>query len=306
LIRISIGSWSSILEITVTLVSTLPGNSDGSTAVCDAIGERVNVTSLVTASKTKGIVLSVNCNVLLMATLKLLDGSLDILHAARLAHILTREVAVKTSSVPVTRNWLGVERDLGAKLLSNAVKKETGKPKVITQLNAFTRSNLELPLGGHDLGVGTRDLDAGEQASLEMSLNDVSAVDFASTNTTVVWTLRSRESANGPAIRPVVHVEQGIFLLKTKPWLLSLVGLHKLSTLMAVVELVWCPIGVPALADDQDIRGATEWIWEDSNGSEVDIRVVAWGLAGGAAVEVPLGEILNLELAAFGNFGESL
>ena len=60
---------------------------------------------------------------------------------------------------------------------------------------------------------------------------------------------------------------------------MDLVGLHELSTLMTVVELVWGSIGIPALGEDQDVGGTSEWIGENGNGSEVDIGVVAWGLA---------------------------
>jgi hypothetical protein len=85
-----------------------------------------------------------------------------------------------------------------------------------------------------------------------------------------------------------------------------LVGLHELGALVAVVELVWGSIRVPALGDDQDVRGTTERIREDSNRSEVDIGVVPWSLASRATVEVPLWEVFNLELTIFWDLGESL
>lgn len=132
LVRVCVGSWSSVLEVTVTLVATLSGDTDGATAVGNTIGESIDATSLMSASKAHGVVLSVNCDVLLVATLELLDSGLNVLHATRLAHLLAGEVAVKTGSVPVTWDWLGVERDLGAELLSNAVEKETSEPELIT------------------------------------------------------------------------------------------------------------------------------------------------------------------------------
>lgn len=46
---------------------------------------------------------------LLVTALQLLNGSLNVLHAALFSHILGREVAVKTSTVPVTGHGLGVE-----------------------------------------------------------------------------------------------------------------------------------------------------------------------------------------------------
>jgi hypothetical protein len=49
---------------------------------------------------------------------------------------------------------------------------------------------------------------------------------------------------------------------------------------MAVVELVWCSIWVPGFAQYQDIVAEAERIREDGNRSDVDIGVIAWGLAG--------------------------
>jgi hypothetical protein len=173
-------------------------------------------------------------------------------------------------------------------------------------LNTLTRTNLELPLSGHNFGIGTRDLYAGVQASLVVSLDNVSAVDLASTNTTVVWALWTGVTADRPAIGLVEGVEKGVLLLKTEPRLMSLVGLHEFCTLMAVVELVWCSIGVPALGDNQDVGGATEWVREDGYRAEVDIRVVAWSLASRATIKVPLGKVLNLEDTVLWNLGQGL
>jgi hypothetical protein len=173
-------------------------------------------------------------------------------------------------------------------------------------LNTLTRTDLELPLSWHDLGISTRDLYTSKQASLVVSLDNVSAVDLASTNTTVVWALWTGVTADRPAIGLVEGVKEGVLLLETEPWLMSLVGLHKLGTLMAVVELVWSSIGVPALGDDQDVGSATEWVGEDGNRSEVDIGVVAWSLASRATIKIPLGKILNLEEAVLWDLGESL
>lgn len=124
---------------------------------------------------------------------KLLDGSLDVLHAALLTHVLGGEVAVQTSTVPVTRlkwissvrelflrlrdkdthNWLGLDRDLGAELLGNTVEQEPSEPEVVTHLNALAGADLELPLGGHDFGVGSGDLDTGVKAAPVVCLDDV-------------------------------------------------------------------------------------------------------------------------------------
>lgn len=287
-------------------MSAFSWDTDGCATVGNTVCELVDAAGLVSTSKTHGVVLSVNCNVLLVTAFELLDSCLDVLHTSFLSHFLRREVAVKTSSIPVTWNRLGVERDFGTKFFGNTVEEETSKPKVVTQLNTVTRTHLELPLSWHNLGVSTRDLHTGEQAGLVVSLDNISAVDLASTNTTVVRALGSWETVDWPSIGPVCQVKEGILLLETEPWLVGLVGLHELGTLVAVVELVWSSIWVPALGDNQDVGSTTEWVGEDSNRPEVDIRIVAWGLASRAAVKVPLWKVLNLEDTVLGDFGESL
>lgn len=179
---------------------------------------------------------------------------------------------------------------------------ETGVPT----FNTIARTNLEFPLSWHNLGVGTGDLDTGIQTSLVMSLDDISAENLASTNTTIVWTLRTWEAIYWPSVRSVRHIKESIFLLQTEPWLMGLVGLHEFGSLMTVVELVWGSIGIPALSQDQDIWGTTEWIWEDCNGAEVNIRVVTGGLTSWATVEVPFWEIIKSELTALWDLGKSL
>jgi hypothetical protein len=63
---------------------------------------------------------------------------------------------------------------------------------------------------------------------------------------------------------------------------------------VAVVELVGGTIGIPALGKDKDVGRATDWVGEDGDGLEVDIRVVARSLAGRGTVEVPHGKLIGL------------
>jgi hypothetical protein len=121
LIGISIGSWSSVFKVTVSLSTTLSWDSDRCATVGNTICEGIDATSLVFTSKAHGVIFSVNSNVLLVTTFKLLDGGFNVLHTTLHTHLLGREVAVKTGSVPVTWDWLGVEGDLGTELLSDTV-----------------------------------------------------------------------------------------------------------------------------------------------------------------------------------------
>ena len=67
-------------------------------------------------------------------------------------------------------------------------------------MNTFTWSDLELPLGGHDLGVGSRDLNAGVEASSVVSLNNIATVDIVVSNSTVVRSLRSWVTLLWPSV----------------------------------------------------------------------------------------------------------
>ena len=152
---------------------------------------------------------------------------------------------------------------------------------------------MELPLGGHDLGVGTRDLDAGIQAGLVVSLDDIALHNLTGADTAVVRSLGGGETVCRPAIGTVIEVEESVLLLKTEPGLVLGVLRHQLIGLMAVVELVGSPIGVPALGEDNDVGGAAERIGEDGNRPEVDIGVVTGRLASGGTVEVPYGKVFR-------------
>lgn len=106
-------------------------NSDTGAAVGNAPAEILDATSFVTSSQTLIVALSVHGNVLFVALLEFLHGRFDVLHPTFLAHLLGGDVAVKTGTVPVTRDRLRVEGDLGAELFSNAVKEESSHPQVI-------------------------------------------------------------------------------------------------------------------------------------------------------------------------------
>lgn len=135
------------------------------------------------------------------------------------------------------------------------------------------------PLSGHDLGVGTRDGNTGVQAGLVVGFDNISAEDLASTVATVVGALGSRETIPGPAVGPSVCVKEGVFLLKTEPELFVGVGLHQECGIVAEVELVGGAVRHPGLAHDEDVVTEPPGIGVVGDGAEVDIGVVAGGLA---------------------------
>jgi len=158
---------------------------------------------------------------------------------------------------------------------------------------AIWSAYLIFPLRGHDLGVGTRDTNARIHAGLVVSLNDVAAEDTASSHATVVWTLGARESIFRPAVWPAIRAKKCVLLFETKPDFVAGIRVHQSCRFVAIVELVWCSIGIPRLTHDQDIVTQTDGVWEGCDWSDVDIGIVAGSLAGGGSVKVPLWEVFD-------------
>lgn len=173
-------------------------------------------------------------------------------------------------------------------------------------LDALTRADLELPLGGHDLGIGAGDFDAGVEAGLVVRLDNITTKDLGGADTAVVGALGTGETVGGPSVGAIRQVEQGVLLLEAKPGLSRGMGLHEAGALVTIVVLVWRAIRVPTLAHDEDIGGAAQRIGEDGDGAQVDVRVVAGGLVRRGAVKVPLGEVVELKDATLGDLGEGL
>merc|ERR1719284_1558977 len=78
--------------------------------------------------------------------------------------------------------------------LMGSLEEVSADPEVVTHIDSLCGANLVLPLGGHYLGVGSRDPDPSIEASSVVSLNNVSSIDIAGTDSAVVWALGSRET----------------------------------------------------------------------------------------------------------------
>lgn len=139
-------------------------------------------------------------------------------------------------------------------------------------------THLKFPLSRHYLGVDTRNLDASIETSFVVSFDDISAVDLGGPDAAVIWSLRPREPAFGPAIRPAIGAKKSVFLLETKPWLVLGIRLHQSLGFMTVIELVGASIGIPGFAQNENVIAATEGIRKDGTGAYVDIGVVPWSL----------------------------
>src|SRR6266404_3562935 len=156
----NVRSRTAILQVTITLLSNMSGNADGRATVCNTRGKGINVTSLVTTSQPKFVIVAVYGNMFIVTLRQLLNGSLDGLNTAGFAHLLGRVVCVAACTVPISRKRFRVEGNFDTPLLCNSDEEITSHPELITHRNSVTRANLELPLRGHDFSVDTADPDA--------------------------------------------------------------------------------------------------------------------------------------------------
>ena len=70
-----------------------------------------------------------------------------------------------------------MEGDLDTPLFGKTDEEVAGHPEMITHLNTQARSNLELPLRRHDLGVDATDIDTSVQTNTVVGLNQVTCID---------------------------------------------------------------------------------------------------------------------------------
>lgn len=132
LVGISVGGGATILKVTLAVLSALAGDTDGATTVGNTVRELIDVTGLVATGETLLVALTVDGDVLNVAGLELLHGGLNNLHTTVGTSGVGGNVGVKTGTVPLTLDGLGLEGDTDTELLSDTVEKETGHPEVIT------------------------------------------------------------------------------------------------------------------------------------------------------------------------------
>lgn len=131
LVWVTVGGGTPVLEVALALLGDGAVDTNGSTTVGDAPGELLVRGSLVPASHTSLVALTVDKHVLLLPGSELLHGGLNGLDATFGTHLLGGDVGVETGTVPVTGDGLRGEGDLDAKVLGNAVEKETRDPELV-------------------------------------------------------------------------------------------------------------------------------------------------------------------------------
>lgn len=132
LVGVGVGGRPAVLEVTLALLGAGAVDTDGRATVGNAPGELVVCGGLVATSHAGLVALAVNLHVLDVTLAESLHGLLDGLHATLLAHGLGGDVAVKTGTVPLAGDGLGVEGDAGTELFGDTVKDEAGHPELVT------------------------------------------------------------------------------------------------------------------------------------------------------------------------------
>ena len=164
---------------------------------------------------------------------------------------------------------------------------------MVTDFNTEAGANLVLPLAGHDLSVGSGNLDASEEAGLVVHVSNDAAEVLVATNRAVVRALGTGVAigrpAEGVASELGLSAEQRVFLLNAVPALLigDFSGVPNLGGEVAEVSvggdelLEGAIFPLPRLAVDHDVVATAERIAEDSDGLEDDFGVLSAGLVAG-------------------------
>jgi len=107
-----------------------------------------------------------------------------------LSHCLSWVIYMTSWTTPVCEK-LRRKRYINIVIFSNATEKISRNPKLISNFNTKTGTNLILPLTWHNLSVCSRNLNPCIETRLVVSINNWTAKSYVWTNRAVVRTLRT-------------------------------------------------------------------------------------------------------------------
>ena len=178
-------------------------------------------------------------------------------------------------------------------VLGDAVQQPATDVEVIADGQRVGRADLELPLAGHDLGVGAFDHQTGIDARLGVLFDDLAADHAAGADAAVVRALRGGEAVLREAERRAVGLEHRVFLLDAVDHLILGVLLGDLLAAGAGVGGVRLHVGgVEHVAQHQDVVATAQRIGTGEDGAQHAVAVLAGRLVGRRPVETPDGRLL--------------
>ena len=233
----------------------------------------------------------VSLNVTNVMSGELVDSLLDFYNTVGFPHSLGGEVGVHTGTVPVSGDRLGVQRDHYVKIFGDSVQEIPGHPEIISHVDSFARSYLELPLGGHNFGILTGDVDSRVEAGAVVGFDDITTEHTIGADSAIVRTLGAGETILGPSEGVIVGIEKSPLLFHAEPGMLISGSVHGIETLVTVVSFGGLLVVLVGFAHDKFVVAETEGIFVEGNWVEVHVTVAALGLPGGGTIEIPDGEL---------------
>ena len=175
-------------------------------------------------------------------------------------------VSVASGSIPVALDRLGVNTDFNAEGFRDTVEEVSSHPEVVAAFNSFAGSDLELPLSGHNLAVGTVDLNTGIEAGFVMSFHDISALVESGADGAVVRSLGLGVVTQGPAEGPGQSCSDGgqnrVLLLNSEPRVVLAQIREDFGREMSEIGHCGLAINMVGLAKHDFIGGASEGVVE--------------------------------------------
>ena len=163
--------------------------------------------------------------------------------------------------------------------------------ELVTDGDTKAGTDLVFPLAGHDLSIGSGNLDTSIEACTVVGISDHTSEAVVSTDRAIVGTLRTRVTivrpAEGPGGELGLSADKSILLLDTVPWFflgalvkdffgeMTEVGISRFELLAGAI------LPAEGLGHNEDVVTLAEWVTEDSNRLHNDFRVVGGGLVAG-------------------------
>lgn len=296
-VGVAVGRRPPVLEVAEAVLAHLARDADAGAPVGHAGGELEDVGGLVVAGEPPGVVPAaprvVDADVVVVPLAQLLDGRFDVFETPVPPHLLGAVVGVAAGPVPVARHRFGVQRGHHPEVLADAVQDEASHPEVIAHLDAFARTHLKFPLGGHHLRVGATDLHPRVETSLVVGLHDVPPVHLIRSNPTVIGALRAGEAVVGPAVGVAVDAQQRVLLLHPEPGVAVLHQVHDFLAGVPQVGLCRLPVVLEHFAQHQLVGVQAKRVPEHADGHQEHVAVGALRLRCAGAIKIPLGDIFD-------------
>lgn len=127
---------------------------------------------------------SVGSDVVLVSLALFPDGLLNVLPIILFSRGLGTEVGI---DIPDPGNGPRIQGCYHCRVFTYMMQDERGHPEMISRVDSFSGSCPDFPLEGHDPSICPSNPDAGVQAGLVVSPQDIPVTGFFCSHATAVW-----------------------------------------------------------------------------------------------------------------------